>query len=616
MKISKIFSSLMLLIVLLTMAMCTKDQLDTSLESRSKARHIYDGHTDPIKQTILGEKIINPYSYTNMVRAYENICKTNSGSIPFEVTDRHIKFMPQDYEQLKELYIESDLILFDYPLDREVLEMGDFYIDPSREESIPEFYSIVEVDKKLPTSISYEVLEEFAYVDHVPSIVVESFRLTGNFEFVNDYVFVEDFLNINESEFCDNIASIPTEDCLPGCVWTLVLSDENGNLGGYDWECKCPDDDEDDNSGGNEPNLNDCGCPVYQDERKPAGCINVEDNSANTFEGVNDVKVILKDWKYGKAYETQTNADGCWRYNRRFSGNMWMWVQFKNDDSYERCYRTNWKVWELLRPVKDYVDKISGPRFNDIELNYWFWGIHGTESQAQRYWGAATVNNEVKIYLEETPDIARPPAELDIYLQPNSTTGAAIMGTFWPNAVVSALIPDLSIGINRISRESQDRLSYHEIAHASHFSQVGFGWWWQLILQEIANSIVVDGVQFSFDGDPWGQGDEPNAGHVALAESWADNVFTDILNINQEEGIFENGYIPRGIYEDLVDDTPNEIIRLGIFDQVSNFNRAQMFEALNSEVTTVDEFQSALLSTLPAGNSTQNYNALFEAYTP
>lgn len=291
-----------------------------------------------------------------------------------------------------------------------------------------------------------------------------------------------------------------------------------------------------------------------------------------------------------------------------------MWVEFKNGDSYERCWRSNWKVWQLLRPVKDYVGHMWGPNYSDIEVNYWHWGTQ-TETQAQRYWGAATVNNEVQIYLDETSDIDRPPY-LDIYLQPSRWDGAAIMAGYWPTAVVTTLIPDLSIGIRFQTRDAQDALSFHEIGHSSHFSQVGPNWWTHLMVQEVANSIVVNGNTFNFGGDPWGNGNEPDAGYVLLAESWAENVSTDLTADSQEGDVFENGYIPMGLYEDLMDDTPTENVRLGILDQVNGFSRATMFEALNSNVTFLRQYQVELKPALPSGNNEIDYDNLFFAYRP
>lgn len=499
--------------------------------------------------------------------------------------------------------------------------MGDFYVDPRTEEEIPEFYSFVEIGQSLPDGISYEVIEEYDYEIDNPLLIAESFRLTDNFEYVNEYIFPEDIED--EVEICGVIIMVPPDDidCPPPCVPVLVIDDSQVDPRGkpvYIWECDCSGGGS--GNGGTNPPTNDCGCPTYSDQRKPAGCISVENNStpADPLEGVRKVRVIVKDWRFGKSYKTWTDEEGCWKVNKRCKGRIWMWVEFKNGDSYERCWRSNWKVWQLLKPVKDYVGHFWGPNYSDIEVIYWHWGTE-TETQAQRYWGAATVNNEVQIYLDETSDIDRPPY-LDIYMQPNSRAGAAIMAGYWPTAVVTTLIPDLSIGINFGTRDRQDELSYHEIGHSSHYAQVGNGWWSHLMVQEVANSIEFgagpNGITFNFDGDPWGDGDEPDAGYVLLAESWAENVSTDLTADSQEGDVFENGYIPMGLYEDLMDDTPTENVRLDILDQVNGFSRASMYDALNSSVTNLREYEAELKPALPTGTNDADYHNLFTAYRP
>jgi len=71
-----------------------------------------------------------------------------------------------------------------------------------------------------------------------------------------------------------------------------------------------------------------------------------------------------------------------------------------------------------------------------------------------------------------------------------------------------------------------------------------------------------------------------------------------------------------GLYQDLMDDTPTENIRLGILDQVNGFSRATMFDALNSNVTFLRQYQVELKPALPSGNNEIDYDNLFFAYRP
>ena len=55
----------------------------------------------------------------------------------------------------------EDLILFDYPLDREIVIGGVYYRDPSVAENAPNFkWTVIEDGIEVPQGISYEVIAE------------------------------------------------------------------------------------------------------------------------------------------------------------------------------------------------------------------------------------------------------------------------------------------------------------------------------------------------------------------------------------------------------------------------------------------------------------------------
>lgn len=75
--------------------------------------------------------------------------------------------------------------------------------------------------------------------------------------------------------------------------------------------------------------LNGCGCMVYNDARKPGGCVKVKDVEKSRFEGVRRVKIIMKDTWFTED-ETWTDDLGCWKIDERYHGNAWMWIKFAN----------------------------------------------------------------------------------------------------------------------------------------------------------------------------------------------------------------------------------------------------------------------------------------------
>ena len=82
--------------------------------------------------TQLGKKLENPYSVTNMKRAWESLNKSSkvskNGNI--ETTHLYVKFSPKTEEELDMLKRDSTLVLYQIPLDYEVTGNGDFYHDP------------------------------------------------------------------------------------------------------------------------------------------------------------------------------------------------------------------------------------------------------------------------------------------------------------------------------------------------------------------------------------------------------------------------------------------------------------------------------------------------------
>lgn len=72
-------------------------------------------------------------------------------------------------------------------------------------------------------------------------------------------------------------------------------------------------------------------------------------------------------------------------------------------------------------------------------------------------------------------------------------------------------------GVNFPNSDQLKSLAYHEIAHASHYSQVGSGYWVQLVIAELGASAV-DVNQ------PHGNANSPGAGIMAICESWAEYI--------------------------------------------------------------------------------------------
>lgn len=166
--------------------------------------------TDREGMTKLGKQLENPYSVVNMKKALESLNSSNSNGrtsgekLEINATHLYIKYIPKSKEELDILARDSTLILYDYPLDYEIDQAGDFYHDPDvpLDQPTPQ-YCAVEVDYTFPSGVEYEVLEELFIPDDysdnsqgrhssvdatdevIASLVYEALKITNNLENYN-----------------------------------------------------------------------------------------------------------------------------------------------------------------------------------------------------------------------------------------------------------------------------------------------------------------------------------------------------------------------------------------------------------------------------------------------
>ncbi|MDP2423037.1 MAG: hypothetical protein Q8M23_01705, partial [Bacteroidales bacterium] len=126
---------------------------------------------------VLGKKLENPYTVANMNKAYENLVSAGILKSGLEITATHIyiRYLPANQQELYdfETYLlthlseselellenEVGLYLFDYPLDYEIEEGGNYYYDPQLPPGgITWQYAAIPVDLNMP-SVNYEVID-------------------------------------------------------------------------------------------------------------------------------------------------------------------------------------------------------------------------------------------------------------------------------------------------------------------------------------------------------------------------------------------------------------------------------------------------------------------------
>jgi hypothetical protein len=208
---------------------------------------------------------------------------------------------------------------------------------------------------------------------------------------------------------------------------------------------------------------------------------------------------------------------------------------------------------------------------------------------------------------------------------------------------------DIVIGYNRYKddvttgNDAMAELCYHELTHAAHYNKVGDVWYGNFVQAEI-NELTASVGNATFR--PYGMGNTSNSPIIALGESWAYHMghfMTSIkygvnsdqfneqgkgyANNNPVTGLSSNlnlledfnpispndffRWIPQGLYYDMFD-ARNET-GAPVNDGVSNYTNQQFFNALDFDITTLQNYRQRLLSENGNSQSVQVLN-IFTQY--
>jgi hypothetical protein len=623
---------------------CHNDLHELTESSESARSNFFSTLADnrkSLKRTLIGEKRKNPYTVENMNKAYKTLYGKEGN---LKATHRYIMFKPTELEHYKKL-AESSLNLYDYPLDHEVIEMGDYY----RPENAPDnenynLYAAAALDEEIP-DVSLEELEQLYLNTADEELVREAITEAGYEPDIEGYI-------------VDDPNGMPFQDS-PEHPGPLV-------------------------------SLSDCSC-VSSSLRNASGCIKVQDTQFSTsgnydsYRAVRNVKVILKD-SWFKEKEVYTNSAGCFSVSRaKFKNRAWVWVKFTHDRGHIRGVRNGWvSLWDWLFTVKDYVGVVYGPNFNNINVNY----DHSTDegSRAQHFWAAATVYNALHEYYEFARrfNLGTPPEGLDIYIGRDNGFGYAMMadkltdkgglfnklfaggvmtysymaGKPWLaafavlsgfSAIVSAEIlpffPDVYVGVKPLSSgvaRTSDKIknvAYHEFGHAAHYNNISPGF---------RNHYWIPNIGYIIQNGSYGSKSDNNSGKCAVIETWGAHIGNYIAHeaygalsethcvhgdgefcilsiqrdtmsstylrglevYNPNETRDTDSWIPRGVLNDLIDfdgeDRP-------VLDECSGFNHQDFFNSLNDDVNNITEFKNRILLNTNFRQQIQ-VNQLFQQY--
>jgi hypothetical protein len=185
------------------MAMLIMGAFSCQKEENSNPIKTPTNHQSSEGMTKVGKQLENPYSVENMRKAWNNVKASNSNlrteEIEITTTHLYVKFKPKDELELAILKRDTSLILFEYPLDHEIIYYGSFYRDPEVPIGTPTYrYASVKVDQQFPKEVNHEILSELFIPDEekddaskesrristdiVDRLVDEALKITNNFD--------------------------------------------------------------------------------------------------------------------------------------------------------------------------------------------------------------------------------------------------------------------------------------------------------------------------------------------------------------------------------------------------------------------------------------------------
>ena len=468
----------------------------------------------------LGDKLNDPYTVENMTRALESAYPSKAGVVTVPTTDMYVRFLPRTDAEL-DLLRQSGIYLMDHPMDYRIVKEGDYYHDPLLEDDMITWqYAVVDKDYAFPEGIQWQLLDNCYISEHDP----------------------------------DTRAS--------GIDWTLVEKESFRLTGNEDlW---VP--------------------PTKGPSAMPAGRITMSDPGFCNGRPVGVSGVMVACNVFVKIALTYTDRDGYYQMPLSFSADPRYRLVFQNSKGFSVGFNL------VLLPASVSTLGSGGPSGIDINI---------TEKSDDALMRRVAVNNAAYDYISRcTPqdlEISVPPADLRIWIIPLLEDSAAPMlhhGAGLDNelikqyagnytTLIKLFLPDITIGTMR--NESFAGIygaTVHEMAHASHYANVGNDFWTPYVTY-VVTSFLMDG------GAAYGYGAGEGSGHCEVGEMWA-----YFLGATLEKDRY-GGSLPA--FPEYLWFRP-EILSCMYERGVS---RSQIFKALKPKVTSVDDLKDELVSLYP-----------------
>jgi len=535
------------------------------------------------KEIILG-------GYIGMANSTYNIKKSmiklgyNSKADNIETNALYIKIKPITSQEIEYIDTSTSFVIYDYPLDYEIIQEGDYYIEPEITDTFynPR-YAIIEKNQDIPEYLNYEIKDELyiPQTEEEAAAYLYSQLLLGQIELPENTDTIE-YIEENKGGWYPNL-KIQLQNS-NGTIQNMSFMKIRIGVHYYNTDAY----------------------RVVQNTKKHYGQIKVDGRFQNNiatvrkgyveFIGVDRYDLIKKVNPSSQQITitiTKTNNPVVWDKATVF-GSLIKYNNFCSNNGIQQANNLN--VW-----ISSTFSGGSCPLFHRL--------------------------SGVEFGLLQT--------YLQTFILGISLSTSAIISLISHN-----LVPDITIDKYSTTKD-YDLTSFHELSHFSHAVKRGRAFWQQVVIGEIENT----GLTF---GDPYGDGTQPSqtkANYIGLAESWAyymegvigrhynypwDSSFPNRETFQPRtipsESFASNGWIPVGLFWDIRDNNSDlielqnadgTIIILSGNDNINGISSGITISNLyniitNSNCNSIVNFKTLFNNQYP--NLTTQNNLLFSYY--
>jgi hypothetical protein len=504
-------------LVVFTLTSCEKNELNNNLQINniSVSNNAENGnHT--LRPIILGEQKENPFSLENMKIALDTLKKIVNESdqtalkakavdeIELKTTDLYVRFLPQDSTQYMALKSDTTLTLFDFPLDYEIKQSGDYYHDPMLTAPFTWYYTTVKPGYIPPTGIKYEVLQELFIAENSeyyseellsgPESVRQATKRV-NSESIDLNIFnalyaISFKLTGNEKELKQDTTTTSVK--LPTSGKSSIMKVTIPNCTRYTikvgwWYVSWTSCD-----------------PYYY----PDG--NIKVNTPNGDVGLKGVKVRM--WRWFTSAETITDAFGNYYCNERFNS-LWIGNQINYSIVFVGQNKSN--SWDLERTLFNYLalwDVKYNIGYNDPS------GVYFTFDRNNDSWGRCILNNAIYDFCDFAPTegLSLPPNRLII-----ASTGVE---KTWKESFSAPLLTNIYTW----------QLGLIELYASGYITPVGVA-----LLRTMYPDLVLSYPKAPFKAEDWSNEDDVKNYNYTISSTWHELIHTaQFKRFEQEKGFW------------------------------------------------------------------------------